>query len=614
MKPVTQFYSSFPPHLFPIVNPQPETPLPVATHLQPQQYTWPKLDFKASIDNFRLYKAEYNRKLSVVNREIKTYNLAVTKFKTAEPVTENKLILISLFNKKYKHLRNTQKAEYNTAVESFNENHGMYVEKVKFQPLREPSENVFAAFIHAYAVQLQRYVKIWKATSKTTPTSLPKCDINPHRIKRLKRNGEQSLDFCKRTIRAYKRRFEEAGVLTDPQFFGSEIPVNYLVNPTILVIKDTFLSKKTTTDNQQVNSQKRKELQHGHNDLSTRTLKNKLEKKGIVDNSEDRNASLFKNLIFYKTTNPQVAEKNEPAGAKKDKLGPKIFNEMPGLSKVLDQLEETRTNATPNNSITTEETHYWDETSTAKREHRFKLAAELAAGKYDLHIPLHHKNLLQMVENVNISDAEFLEIGKQDFIKTAAKLYLNNHPKAESWGVGIKHIDKIIDAKALNFKGRAKTKNEVYTILMGFRFRLNYAIRKFKKMNWQGVWYPGVYFDPLRSLPSDVCFAYTEKVWTKTLKNRAKAAEKKRKAEIAARNRKRKLAEDRKAAREAKNNPQPPTTPQEKLDQAIYKYLRKEYDLQKLTHYVVNNLPPDWQVLLGPRLQELTLRRLTKIK
>jgi len=613
MKPATYFYSSFPPHLSTVV-PQTSSTVQneVASVVEPKQYVWPQLDFKASLDNFRLFKAEYNRQLRVLNKAIKKHNEAVAAHKEAHPATDSKTVLINLFISKYGHLKNTEKAQYNEAVASFNENHGMYFEKVKFQPLREPSENVFAAFIHAYAGQLQKYVKIWKATSKTTPTSLPKCDINPHRIERLKRNGEQSLDFCKRTIRAYKRRFEEAGVLTEPQFHGSEIPVNYLVNPQILVIEDAFLSEKTNAENQQVSPRKRKDLQHGHNVSSTRSSKNQLEKKGIVNNSDERNASLFSNLIFYKTTNPQGGKNFETGGAEKSKPGPKILKEMPGLSKVLDQLEEKEAGATPKNTVSAEEPNYWDETTTAKRENRFALAAELAAGKHDLHIPLNGKTLAAMIENPRITDAEFLEIGKQDFIKTAAKLYLNNHPKAESWGAGIKHIDKIIDAKALNFSGKAKTKNEVYSILMGFRFRLNYALRKFKKMKWDGVWYPGVYFDPLRKLPSDVCFAYTQKVWTNALKRKAKAAEKKRKDLIDARKREAVLTEKRKAAREAKKNPQPPTTPQEKLDNAIYKYLRKEYDLQKLTHYVVNNLPEEWQVLLGPRLQELTLRRLTK--
>lgn len=611
MKPATQFQSSFPPHLLPAVNLDSNTQKAVASITQ-RHFVWPQLEFKESLDNFRLYKAEYNRKLAITNKAIRKHNEAVEAFKEKNPATESKNILINLFQSKYSHLKNTEKAEYNAAVESFNENHGMYFEKLKFQPLREPSENVFAAFIHAYAGQLQKYVKIWKATSKTTPTPLPKCDINPHRIERLKRNGEQSLDFCKRTIRAYKRRFEEAGVLTDPQFHGSEIPVNYLVNPQILVISDAFLSEKTGAENQQVSPRKRKDLQHGHNVSSTRSSKNQLEKKGIVNNSDERNASLFSNLIFYKTTNPQGGKNFETGGAEKSKPGPKILKEMPGLSKVLDQLEAEQPQTPQETTMPAEEIHYWDEMAAAKRRDRFKLAADLATGKYDLYVPMTGNELLKLVENPNVTDAQFLEIGIQDFIKTAAKLYLNNHPKDKSWGAGIKHIDTIINAKALNFKGKPKTKNEVYTLLIGFRHRLRYAITHFKNKNWKGVWYPGVYFNPLRTLVTDYSFAYTAHVWTKALNKRSKNAEAIRKEKLAAQKRERKLAADRKAAREAKNNPQPPTAPQEKLDNAIYKYLRKEYDLQKLTHYVVNNLPEEWQVLLGPRLQELTLRRLTK--
>ncbi len=600
MNPEINFNSSFPENK-------------VASAAQLQQFIWPQItdaDYKASMDNFRLYKAQYNRKLTSLNSATRRYNQAVADYSVNHPPDANKMVLLKLFKSKYYHLKNTDKANYTLAVESFNENHGMYFKKVKFQTLKTTSEIIFSNFIHVYAVQLKKYVGIWKATNKTTPTPLPKCDINPHRIVRLQRNGEVTVDLCKRTIRAYRSRFEEAGILYDKQFRGTEIPVNYLFNADILSISDAFLTSKSPTENQHVNSSKRKELQHGHNDISTRTIKKQLEKKGIV-NSDERNTSLLNNLFFYKTTNLQGGKDKKNHGAEKSKPGAKILKEMADLSKVLDQLDKEEAGATPKTKIPAAETQYFDEASTAKRENRFALAAELATGAHDFYVPIHHKNLKQLIENPNISDAQFLEIGKICFIKTAAKLYQGNHPIAKSWGAGIKHIDKIIDAKALNFSGNAKTKNEVYTVLMGFRFRLNYAIRKFKKMKWQGVLYPGVYFNPLRSLPSDVCFDYTRKVWTKALKTKQKTAQKKRKEEIEARKRGAQLVAKRKAARYAKNNPQQPTTPQEKLDNAIYKYLRKEYDLQKLTHYVIHNLPEEWQVKLSPRLQELTLRRLT---
>jgi hypothetical protein len=50
------------------------------------------------------------------------------------------------------------------------------------------------------------------------------------------------------------------------------------------------------------------------------------------------------------------------------------------------------------------------------------------------------------------------------------------------------------------------------------------------------------------------------------------------------------------------------------LDNAIYRYLRKELDYTKLTAYVVRELPELQQQQLPERLVELTNRRLTKNK
>ena len=605
MKPATNFQSSFPAHLLPAVPQAGNTPKTEASNaIQPKAFIWPVItdqDYKTTMDNFRLYRAEYNRKIAELNSETKIYNKAVAEYIQDNPRTEAKNILISLFLGKHNYKKNTHKAEYNNEVENFNDTHGMYFEKVLFQPLRLPTVEVFSNFVHAYAVELAVYVRIWKNTNKVTPTFLPKCHINPEKIINLKRNGEQSVDYTKRTIRSYRSRFEEAGVLTDKQFRGSEIPVSYLFNPGILAISDAFLSSDANAENQSFKESKRKKLQHEYNDSSTRSIKNESEKKGIVDSSE-RNASLFFNLKFYKTTNLQGGKVAPAHNAEKGKPGAKILNEMPNLGKVLEKVEAA---ATPESTVTSEPTDFEE-----NRENRFELAAQLAAGQYDQYIPLHHRNLAQMIQDPNISDAEFLEIGKLDFMKTAAKLYLGNHPTAKSWGAGLKHIDRIINAKALNYKEKPKTKNELYTVIMSFRYRLNYALRKFKKMNWKGVWYPGVYFDPLRSLPTDVCFDYTRKVWTNLLKDKSKEAEKKRKDIMEARKRERQLAEKRAADREAKKNPKKATDPNEKLDHTIYRYLRKEINFTELTRFVTEYLPQKQQEQLGARLQELSLRRL----
>ena len=105
MKPATQFHSSFPPHLLTVVPQMANTAQnDVASVVEPRQYVWPQLDFKASMDNFRLFKAEHNRQLRVLNKAIKKHNEAVAAHKEAHPATESKMVLINLFKSKHGHL------------------------------------------------------------------------------------------------------------------------------------------------------------------------------------------------------------------------------------------------------------------------------------------------------------------------------------------------------------------------------------------------------------------------------------------------------------------------------------------------------------------------------
>src|SRR5690606_21402379 len=93
---------------------------------------------------------------------------------------------------------------------------------------------------------------------------------------------------------------------------GTKRPVDYSILDAILSVSEGYSPKMQNTENQHYNPVQRTNCPH--NKVATRTNRNKKEIKGIVNNSDERNASLNYQIVFYKTTNPQDGKKeNKPA-------------------------------------------------------------------------------------------------------------------------------------------------------------------------------------------------------------------------------------------------------------------------------------------------------------
>jgi DNA-binding transcriptional ArsR family regulator len=579
MKPATHFYSSFPQHLLPAINLPANT---AETTIAPQQraFVWPvitKEDHKRSLDNYRAYVQAVNDAIPEVNAQIKSHNKAVEKYVRENPVTDGKAILMKLFTSKFNRLQNR---EYNAAVDSFNDNHGMYFKKRTFKPIKPVSLQVFEAMLHAYAVQLQNFVSVWKKTDKRFATPLPKVEIHPFEICNQERGeGVTNLDVSPRTVRRHRDRLEEAGILLLKEYRGTSRPVNYFISDAILSVSEGYLTKTQNAENQNSNTQQRTICPHIK--VATRTNRNKKEIKGIVNNSEVRNApsSLLSNVVFYKTTNSQGGGTKQ-AGAEKSKPGRENFNVLPSDNTKKGDARSTQ---------------FVDQLET-----RYDLAQKLANSEFDYYQPIDMKTLneLAALPNFQFSDDDFRDICVQDFSKSAAAINRHNQAGAGSWYLALGQIDT--DFGCFNFAGKALTKSTVLQKLIEFRYRLRWSLNWFKKREWTNRPFANIYFDPTRTLPTDVSWQYTKKVWSKKMQKIAKvAAEKKRKAAEAAK-RKAALSTDRKA--------------RQMLDNAIYRYLRKELNYTQLTAYATRELPTAQQQQLGERLQELTLRRLTKNK
>lgn len=576
MKPATHFYSSFPRHLLPAVSLPKGQPVPVAMEaVQPRAFIWPmitKEDHKKTLDNYRAYIQAVNDTIPELNRQIKKHNKAVAAHIKKNPVTESKAVLIKLFTSKFNALPDR---EYNDAVDSFNDVHGLYFNKRTFKAVRPVSLQVFEAMLHAYTVQLQNFVNVWKQTGKHTATPLPKAEIHPFEITNQERGeGVTNLDVSTRTIRRHRDRLEEVGVLYLKEFRGTSRPVNYFIADAILSVSEGYSPKMQNAGNQSPNPQQRTSCPHIK--VSTRTNRNKKEIKGIVSNSEERMApsSPTFNLIFYKATNLQDDEKRQTGAAEKIKPGAENV-------KTLDPKNEGAS--------------WWP--MIENLDTRYDLAAKLANGEFNYYAPLPIKQLNELTTST-MTDDDFRDLVIQDFAKSAAAINRHNQAGAGSWYVALGDIDT--DFATFNFQGRAMSKDKTLQKLIEFRYRLRWAINWFNKREWTNTPYASRYFDPSRTLPTDISWQYTKKIWSKKMQKIGKvAADKKRKAAQAA-NRKAALSTDRKA--------------RQMLDNAIYRYLRKELNFTQLTAYAVRELPDQQQKQLGARLEQLTLRQLTKTK
>jgi|GEM_PF-5802767 len=556
---------SFPPHLLSALktNPQAPTKGPV---IKKARYIIPVIDdacFAQSLKNFHIYRGQYNKTIKALNTATLCYNKKVQKSLLKQETPAYKKPLLTLFTTKYSELSPEQ---YNIKVEEFNNVHGLCFKKRTLLTLKSNSIQYFTAILFEYKMQLQRYAKIWKQTHKQHPTPLLRVEINPAQIISQKKEDELILDVCKASVRRHRDRFQNAGVLINKKFSGSEQPCSYHINPAILVVNEY----SQTIENQSTNLLKLTNCKD-NDKYSTRTSKNNIEIKEIVNNLNKSNAptSLLSKTVFYKST---LSQGEEPQNS-----NPPIAENKTAKNTQANQGAQKNENTTAFQTIANN--------TLSKNE----LAERLSNGDYNYYTPI-NKNLLKAVlYDYAIDNEDFKEVAIQDFLKSSAQLWRTQQGSEASWKIAIDFVTN--DGTHTNFTGKAKSKPDVYAWLIQQRFRLNYACNWFTKKDWKGVWYPNRYFDPLRKNPDDVCFAYTKKVWNKKMDDLQKTDTKKRK----------RLAEAKKRDTNLANN--------RKLDRAIRKYFNNTYTMDQLTVYV-SKLPISQQNNLDKRMSELIKKRL----
>lgn len=513
---------------------------------EPQKYLRPVIlpeQFKATLNRYRFYIDQYNKTIEEYNSPFRHRNKSIQR--TTDKVC-NHVALI------YKRTVGMDINEYNIEALKFNNTYGHYIKYKYKQTVKPVSIQFFEAILHMYGTQLTDRNSRRKKPNLNYKTTLPKVAVNSHYITTQMRAGVLNLDVSVRTVRNHLDRLEEAGVLLDREYNGTKRPLTFTINPEILVVIDDETRKSLLPKNQPFTTSKRKELQHIKD--STIDLNNNKKKESVNNSLDNGFASLTLKDLFYKSTKPQVGQKQD----EKQKIAQK------SSAKILKILDRTPV-----------------------------LADKLANGEYNHYVPIKSADMRRLLSDTSITDEDYREICIQDFVKSSAQLWKNKQGSVGSWYEALRHIYNSYGTT--NFAGKALTRNAMYNWLMQMRYRLNYAINWFNKRDWEGVWFPNIYFDPLRKLPTDVCFEYTKKVWSAKQKAIQDRATKRRKDAMAAKRREQDLSKHRAGMR--------------KLDGWIYRFLRQEISLEDLT-MALTTMPESVQNKFSDRINYLTNKRL----
>lgn len=539
-------------------RPKPEPRKERITFLQLTENTKPVLAilpeittqaFAETMDNYRIYIANYNELVNEENEAIARYNAQVRIFRAQNKLNEVQKEFSRIFMN-----RNSQKAakEYNELVVEFNQDRGMVLEKKKFITVKYATEIVFQQMLYLYSLQLARYTAEYRKLSIVTESPVRAFEINSHHVTNLKRNGEFSINVCNATIRNHRKRLEEAGVFVDYQFRGHKKGLKMNISSHILTVFDLKTQLMTATDNQAFISKKRKEFKD--NNEVTRTFKTNIKKRenGQAEFLDKGTPSADFSFVFYK---------NIPVQDEKSKLGGARENVK--VSKNLREKLES--------SIM----------------HPQDFALRLAAGEFYNYNRLDKRFLYKEATSGTMSRVDFKELIVQEFFKNAARLYRTTTPFAGSWKKAINsYMDKMFVVNNGGGQTWLNSKEMMVDKLQELLWRLNSAHKWFLKSGVKPL-YPSDYFDFTRKDKKEIGFEYTKKLYQNHLKyieDKPKLAKSvAKKAEIRA-----------KTVNHSK-----------KFEQKMQSFMKNRIELPELIEYVDSNLPPNYLQKLSDYLLKI---------
>ena len=541
---------AYKPKQLPATRPEKVTFTELTENVKPVIAVYPYINssaFAMTMDNYRLYIANYNEMVTEINLEISKYNATVTTFKSKNALNEVQKEFSRIFIARH---RNKKTKEYNELVAEFNTDRGLVLEKRKHLTVKYASEIVFQQMIHLYSMQLQKTSSEYLKLGIIDATPVRQMEINAHHITNLKRNGEYSIDVCNATIRNHRQRLEEAGVFVDYLFRGHKTGLKMHISSHILVVFDAKTQILTQTDNQHVTSQTRKEFKDNNED--TRTIKTNINKRenGKSDFQVLGTPSADFPFIFYKNIQAQDENSKLGAGARNVKVS----------NTLSDKLENTIM-------------------------HNQDFAQRLASGEFNNHNRLDKRILYKEASYGTMNREDFKTLIVQEFFKNAAKLYRGKTPFVGSWK---KAINSYIEKLFIVNNGNIHLYNKELMVdkLDEMLWRVNNAQKWFLKTGITPL-YPSDYFDFTRTDKKEIGFEYTKFAW----KNHLKYLETKPKLIKAV---------QKKAEIRTKN-----INHSKKFDIKLNAFFKNRIELPELIEYVDKNLPENYLQKLSDSLLKI---------
>ncbi len=505
--------------------------------------------FSATMDNYRSYIHAYNFKTQAENELTEKHNATVRTYLKENVLTDTQKAFRDVFVNKSKSLN---PRVYNENADAFMKDYGLILEKKKVQLVKYATELVFQNLLHLYNSQLMKRNEQYMKLRITSPRPIQEFKVNSFLVTELKRNGINSLDLCKKTVRNHRQRLEECGVFVEYSFKGQNKPVEVHINHEILTILDLKTSKLTTAKNQRVTSSNEKVLPD--NNESTRTSLKEFQR-----NENVKNISLDKEfpavtpsyLFFTRTPASNMQNLTKVAAAKSVKVS------------------ETLSNKLQNTII-----------------HPQELAVNLANKEYNNYTPIDIRILYKEAYNGTMLKEDFRELIIQDFFKSISKIYKNSTPYAGSWK---KAINFYMLNKFIAFTGDAFNKQSIVDDVQQLRWRIEWARKWFVKNDEVTPLFPADYFDMTRKTSKEVGFEYTKSKWGEHLQGKAKYEALKKKQEANAVRRKETINHAKKCENE------------------VNRFFKNKITLPQLFDYVQNNLPKEYLKKLPQMIEKKTL-------
>ena len=420
---------------------------------------------KATMDNYRVYVFNYNKKVANENREITLYNADVF-----TPKEKKLRIEISVF-KTSNSWRFTR--DYNSRVDAFNaENEHPCVSKKRIQTIKFATEILFHTILGFYVKQL----KIRNATlmgsnqsTRTLKNQLPKLKIDHRKLATHKIADIPRLNIVKKTAQNHIKRLREAELLINYSMVNQNKPISVNFNPQILTILDGNFPKRQNVENQNVISRNGKKLPHNNEPTRAFLLKESKRKDNADSIDHLRSGSMPESLStnFYKNTTG-IDKKVQTGGGEK-------------LQEVLPEFLRNSNSPEQNKTITKDlglQKSVYSIASNNLREQiedERDLAKQLANHEFDNYKGLRYEKLKKEVYAGNLDKHEFRQLLIQDFVKTAAKIWKKHTVYVGDWKKAINQLNEKLFKTNFIGANNQPHKEKCLQILESYRWMLNFA-------------------------------------------------------------------------------------------------------------------------------------------